>query len=334
MYDVITIGDCMGDTFLFPALSEMEKPVENDEINVKENYEKYLVFGLGDKITIEDAVNAYGGTAYNVAVGLRRLGLKTCLASARGDDLLGAEIEKEIKKEKVDLCIKVYRGKKSSFSVIVSYKGERTIFVFHGFGPEDLKMPADFSTGWVYLGPMADGYEKLFAEIVNLKIKKDFKVALNPGSVQIEKGLHSFGGLLKIIDVIFLNREEANQISALRGVQTVKVVAEEIQAQGPKQVVITAGKEGAYSFDGENFLKVGPYPGHRLEATGAGDGFASGYLAAIIEGEEEQAALKWGVTNAASVIEKIGAQEGLLGKNTIKRRVKEYRWPADTLRFS
>jgi len=337
IYDVITIGDCMRDIFLFPETEEMEKPLNGEKISVKasdEKYDEYLVFGLGDKITIADAAYSEGGTAANVAVGLAKMGLKIGMASAFGNDTTSEELIASIKSHKVDVSYsKIYRGKKSSFSVIVSYKGERTIFVYHGFGPNDFKLP-DVGTTWLYLGPMAQGYEKLFDQIVAQVVKNDLKIAINPGSAQIEAGLNSFGGLLKLISIMFLNKQEAQKLSGLSGIPSVKDMAKVIQLQGPQIVVITDGREGAYVYNGIDFLMVGPYPGHRLEATGAGDSFASGFLAAIINGESVQVALKWGVTNAASVIGEIGAQEGLLGKNVISRRAKEYKWPADTLRFS
>ncbi len=334
-YDVITIGDAMRDIFLFPSLEEMEKPVEGEIIHPKESFEEFLVFGLGDKITVSDVAFSIGGTANNVAVGLARLGLKVGICTALGDDNAGREIAEQISKKNVDTAyIKTYRGQHSSFSVIVSYKGERTIFVYHAFGPENFSLPENPQTKWLYLGPMAEGYDRIFDSTVSLKVKENIKVAINPGAVQIEKGMHTFGGLLRMIDVIFLNRQEAEDISGLRGMPQVKELARTIHLEGPKMVVITAGKDGAYAFNGIDFFRVGAYPGHRLDATGAGDAFASAYLAAIASGEEMQTALKWGVTNSASVIGKIGAQEGLLGKGVIKRRVKEYKWPADTLRFS
>ena len=123
-------------------------------------------------------------------------------------------------------------------------------------------------------------------------------------------------------------------LSGLKGVPSIKDLVKVIHLEGPKIVVITDGKEGAYAYDGTDFYRVGAYPGHRLEATGAGDSFAAAFLSGLISEEPLQMCLKWGVINSASVIEQIGAQSNLLGKNTIKRRAKEYRWPAATLRFS
>ena len=334
-YDIITIGDAMEDIFIFPDLEEMEKPVTDKKIQSSEPFEKYLVFGLGDKITVSDVSFSIGGTAANVAAGLRKLGLKTAIVSAVGADASGAKIISHLRNKKIGIeLIKTFKNKKTSFSVIVSYKGERTIFVYHSFLPENFTLPQEIKASWVYLGPMAKGHERIYNQIVGQVVKHNLQVALNPGAYQLDHGLESFGGLKELINVIFLNREEAQTLAGLPGVPQVKDLAKIILLRGPSIVVITCGKEGAYAYDGDDFFKVGAYPGHRLDATGAGDSFAAGFLAGMMAGNNLLDSLKWGVTNAASVIEKIGAQEGQLGQNMIKRRVKEYRWPANTLRFS
>lgn len=338
-YDVTTIGDSMRDIFIFPDPEEMEKPVadeniQEDLIGSRAGFEKYLVFGLGDKITISDVSFCIGGTAANVAAALKKLGFQTSLISALGNDNAGEEIIKALKAKKVATeNIKIYRGKKSSFSVIVSYKGERTIFVYHAFRPQDFILPAELATSWVYLGAMAKGFERLYNQIVAQVVKRNLKVALNPGACQIKAGLESFGGLKELLEIIFLNRQEAQELAGLKGMPQVKDLARVIQLRGPKIVVITDGDKGAYAYNGIDFLKVGPYPARRIDATGAGDAFAAGFLGAVIVKRSLQESLKWGVTNAAAAIEKIGAQE-TLSRNLLQRRAKEYRWPAATLRFS
>lgn len=335
MYNIITIGDAMRDIFLFPELEEMEKPVTERQIRAKESFDKYLVFGLGDKITIADVEFSIGGTAANVAAGLAKLGKKTAIISAVGSDNIGAEIKSKLSARNISTSlIKTYQNKKTSFSVIVSYKGERTIFVYHAYNPENFHLPDKLSTSWLYLGPMAKGFERLYNQIIAEVVKNDLKVAVNPGAVQIAAGLNSFGGLLKLISIIFVNREEGQKLAGLSGVPQIKDIAKVIHFQGPKIVCITDGADGAYAYNGIDFFRVGVYPAHRIDSTGAGDSFASAFLGATMEGESLPVALKWGVVNSASVIEKIGAQEGLISKNIIKRRVKEYKWPAATLRFS
>jgi len=339
MYDVITIGDAMKDIFVFPSIDEMEKPIEGGKISPKDKdasrHTKFLVFGYGDKITISDIHYDVGGTACNVAAGLAKLGLKTSIITTLGKDNEAQEILEKLRRVGVNTSnIKINKEKKTSFSVIISYKGERSILVFHSFGPEDFIIPKELETGWIYLGPVGEGYKSLYSKITSSAAEKNIKVALNPGAVQIHDGLISFGGLLRVTKILFVNKEEGQKLAGISGVSTPREIIEKLLAAGPEIVVITDGKEGAYAATEEEFFKVGAYPANKVESTGAGDAFASAFLFGIIKDEKIFDCLKWGVVNSASAIEKYGAQEGLLGITTIKRRAKEHKWPADTLRFS
>jgi sugar/nucleoside kinase (ribokinase family) len=84
--------------------------------------------------------------------------------------------------------------------------------------------------------------------------------------------------------------------------------------------VITDGREGSYSFDGTNFWKLSEFPGDRVEATGAGDSFATAVCAALFHGESIEEAMVWGSINSASVVHEIGPQAGLLTLDELKKR--------------
>ena len=89
---------------------------------------------------------------------------------------------------------------------------------------------------------------------------------------------------------------------------------------GLRIVVITDGREGSYSFDGTDFWKLSEFPGERVEATGAGDAFATAVCAALFHGEPLPEAMIWGSINSASVVGQIGPQAGLLTLDEIKKR--------------
>lgn len=334
-YDIVTIGDAMKDFFVFPAIDEMKKPVSGADLHYRQTEEKFLVLGYGDKITLSDSYDDIGGTACNVAAGTSKLGLKTAMISAYGKDEIGKEIVQMVSKTKIDTSyFKIKNKSKSSFAIIISFKGERSILAYHGFSPQDFDIPKDLETDWLYVGSTGEGYESLFSKITGLAAEKNIKIAFNPGSVQIHDGVNALLGLLRVVDVLFLNKEEARALSGVTGLTPVKEMAKILHLTGPKTVVITDGNEGAYVLENGEFNKVGVYPGHRAEATGAGDAFASAFLSAKIRGENLLTCLKWGVTNSASVVEKYGAQQGLLSLATIKERVEKYKWPAEGLRFS
>jgi sugar/nucleoside kinase (ribokinase family) len=55
-----------------------------------------------------------------------------------------------------------------------------------------------------------------------------------------------------------------------------------------------------------------PDPAPPYERTGAGDAFASTFVAALIKGSNLEGALQWAPINSMNVVQHVGAQEGLL----------------------
>lgn len=336
MYDIVTIGDAMKDIFVFPAAEEMEKPVTGAALHHSDKNERFLLFGYGEKITISDIHYDIGGSACNVAAGLAKLSLKTGIISKVGQDSEGKEIIERLKKAKVDInLIETDSEKKTSFSVIISYKGERSILVFHSFTPTDFEIPKKLETKWLYTGPLGENYKSLYGQITALAAEKNVNIAVNPGAVQIHDGVLAMAGLLRVAKILFINKEEGQKLAEISGTANVKDIVRTLKKTGVETIVITDGQNGAYAARGEDeFFKVGVYPGERIEATGAGDSFASAFLAAQIQGLDLYNSLKWGVVNSASVVGKVGAQDGLLSAAAIKKRIREYKWPASSLRFS
>lgn len=332
-YDIVTIGDVLRDIFVFPSVDEMEKPINRRFIDRKVQGEKFLLFEFGDKIAISDIAYSIGGSAGNVAAGLAKMGLKSGVIGKVGRDHEGREVLSTLREAKVNTSlVDIEDEKKTSFSIILSYQGERSILVFHSFGPQDFEIPANLDTDWVYIGPLGEKYKSLYDKLTALAAEKNIKIALNPGSIQIKDGLNSFGGLLRVAKLIFLNKEEAAELAGIPGVANIRDIVNVLKKTGVEMIVITDGKDGAYFYTNDELVKVSAYPGNRLEATGAGDAFASGFLSAMIKNENIETCLKWGVTNSASVIEYIGAQQGLLSASVTKKRVNTYRWPNSSYR--
>lgn len=105
-----------------------------------------------------------------------------------------------------------------------------------------------------------------------------------------------------------------------------KELLKKMQALGPKSVVITDDKRGSYAIegDGNTIWHVPRYPDPRapFEITGAGDALASTTVAALALGIPFKEALLWGPTNASAVLQKIGAQAGLLSRAELEKNLK------------
>lgn len=93
-------------------------------------------------------------------------------------------------------------------------------------------------------------------------------------------------------------------------------------------VVVTDARNGAYATDGKYFYKAGIFKEKIVsDRTGAGDAFASGFLSAIILSRKNppydeviiKESLRVASANATSVIEEVGAKNGLLKKEDLNQ---------------
>ena len=121
--------------------------------------------------------------------------------------------------------------------------------------------------------------------------------------------------------MFFCNVEEAKTILNTEE-RNVKVLMEIIAKLGPKKVIVTDGIKGAYAYDGAESWFMPIYPHEPYERTGAGDAFASTVISALALGKPLEEALTWGPVNSMSVVQKIGAQEGLLTREKLEEYLK------------
>ena len=101
-------------------------------------------------------------------------------------------------------------------------------------------------------------------------------VALDTMNFWMDIALDDLKAVLKRIDVLLINDEEARQLS---GERTLVKAAEAVLAMGPKYLVIKKGEHGALLFHGEQVFFAPALPlAEVYDPTGAGDTFAGGFM--------------------------------------------------------
>lgn len=314
MFDLITIGDCTVDTYALIDQNCPQTHLSSDK--------KLLCLNYADKISVFEAGEAVGGNAANVAVGVHRLGFKSAIMTELGTDLKAEFILKQLKKEKVHTSlIRQSKRNKTRYSLVLNYRGERTILGYHS--PRSYSLPSLPETQWVYYTSLGEGFEHIQDKLLTyVKKHPQTKLAVNPGSYQIKQGLSSFKKVLPYTNILFVNKEEA-QILVGEKLPSQKLLSK-LHKLGPQIVIITDGAQGSLASDGTQAYFLPVYPVNNISKTGAGDAYASGFLAAIFQGHPLNQAMQWGTTNAASVIGHIGAQVGLLNKRQISSYLKKF----------
>ncbi len=316
MFDVITIGDCMLDTFL--VIDHEEARLQCD-LN-KENC--LLCLNYADKIPIRETGQSVGGNAANLAVGLKKLGLKTAIVSELGDDINGHIIKNELEKSSVNTTnLKINAGQETRYSIILGYQAERTVLSY--YTKRNYRLPTLPPSRWIYYTSLGQGFEKLQDQLTkHLQKNPQTKLALNPGSYQLKKNLPKIKQILPKTNLLFVNKEEAARLVGKKKKITEYFTA--LHKLGIEMVVITDGTNGSYASNKQEqyFMPIFPIPA--VDKTGAGDAYASGFLAAHLENKKMNEAMYWATANAGGVTREIGAEHGLSNQAGIEKILKKY----------
>jgi sugar/nucleoside kinase (ribokinase family) len=235
-------------------------------------------------------------------------------------DTGGREIVHKMEKEKVSIrYIEKNDKHPTNASTVLSYQGERTIFVYHEH--RKYKLPNFVPAHWVYLTSMGVGFEKIYQDLAKYVDRYKVKMGFNPGTFQLRKGIKVNEPILRRTELLSLNVQEAE--GWVGSSSDPEELCRRLRKLGPKAIALTDGRRGAYSYSDEGFFYVPEYPGPKLEATGAGDAFTTGYIAGLFYGKSHAEALRWGPMNAGGVVQQIGPQAGLLTKKQMEAQLKK-----------
>lgn len=316
-FDLISIGDCTVDHFF--KIHDAHVALSIDKSH------KELCIDYGDKIPANEYYQLVAGNNANNAIASAALGLKTAVYTNVGSDLTGQHIIKILKEKGVDTrYIVIKEGMASNASSVISFQGERTILVYHQNWQYSL--PDLDKTKWLYFSSLSSSFPKtnIISQLENYLERTGVKLAYNPGTFQLEYGVKKFPKLLLLTNLFIVNLGEAKKILGDKNEKpNVRKLLQDLANLGPRMIVITAGKEGSYGFDGNKFYKMGIFPSRLIDMTGAGDAYAAGVLSGLFYGKDLSEALRWGAANSASVIEEVGAQNGLLSYDKMQQKLKE-----------
>ncbi len=159
--------------------------------------------------------------------------------------------------------------------------------------------------------------------------KKPKLVILDTMNFWMDVALEDLHSVLKRVDVITINDEEARQLS---GEYSLVNAANKIHKMGPKFVIIKKGEHGALLFnEGKMFFAPALPLAEVFDPTGAGDTFAggfSGYLAKTedISFENMKNAVIYGSNLASFCVEKFGTERmENLQANEVQNRLKIFK---------
>ncbi len=322
--DFVAIGDTVVDAFI-----RLKDNQAHTTCRVDTNAcELCMAFGAKIPYDFVKVVYAVGNSA-NACVSAARLGLKSALITNLGKDGDGEKCLKSLTALGVDTrYILEHDGRKTNYHYVLWYASDRTILIKHEVFPYTLPLG---TTGpkWLYLSSLGETSLGFHHEIASyIAAHPETKLVFQPGTFQIKLGFEELKDIYTHTEVFFCNVEEARLILKTDELEP-KNLVKMMTTLGPKIIVVTDGPNGAYVYDGENswFMPIYPDIAPPYERTGAGDSFASTFIATLALGKTPSEAITWAPINSMSVVQKIGAQEGLLSRTELEKYLAEA--PAD-----
>lgn len=304
---IVTIGKATQDVFL--RSTNVFTQLEHKGV-------KYEQLPVGQKLDLDEVIFATGGNVTNAAVTFARQGIQSKYAWCLGKDVASEGILQSLDKEGVDTS-RVYQSDafRASYSTVIMLSGgERTILNYKGSMPTAADHELDLSVidegDWIYISSLGD--MELLNRIITRAAKHGVKVMLNPAGVELQNP-DKLKALLEDVAVLAVNKEEAQMI--VEG-ESSEELARHILHFVPVAIV-SDGPNGVVATDGKTVINAGMYEDVPvLDRTGAGDAFGSGFLAYYSQGHSLKESIIFASANSTSVVQKVGAKEGILHKGT------------------
>ncbi len=280
-------------------------------------------FGKTDKIL--------GGAATYIGLSASNFGIKSGIVSVVGGDFpqeyldmlndrnidtTGIEI---VKDGKTFFWSGKYHNDMNSRDTLIT-----ELNVLEHFNPV---VPENFKDSEiVMLGNLHPGVQM---SVINQMTTKPKLIVLDTMDFWMNIALDDLKAVIKKIDVITINDEEARQLS---GEYSLVNAAKKIHEMGPKYVVIKKGEHGALLFSEGNMFYAPALPlAEVFDPTGAGDTFAggfTGYLAKTgnISFDNMKNAVIYGSNLASFCVEKFGTERMVnLTQEEIKNRLQQFK---------
>jgi len=316
-FDVLTIGN---------AIVDIIAPVEPGFIE-REGMQE----GIMHLIDTDRAEDLYarmpagrqqisGGSAANTAAGVASLGGRAAFVGKVADDPLGDVFAADLDAIGVHYHTeRLSGGALTARSMIfVSADGERTMNTYlgacHELTERDIDPETIGSAAITYMeGFLWDPVEakKAFVLAAHYAHRNERAAAFTLSDpFCVDRFRDEFLDLIrsKTIDYVFAN---VNELKSLYQTEDLGAAVREI-AKDAEVAAITMGADGAMAVVNGEVISVPAFPVERVvDATGAGDLFAAGFLLALARGQTLDAALKTGCLAASEVISHIGARPQL-----------------------
>lgn len=266
-----------------------------------------------------------GGSAANTITCTAIFGMPSAFIGKVGEDELGHLFKSD--EEQYGVKTMLLKGKNPSGRSMVFVSGanaERTFANYMGAAlemvPEDLKQ--EYFEGYDYFH--IEGYlvqnQALIRTAVEMAHKAGCIISLDMASYNVVESNDAFLHDIvdRYVDIVFANESEAKAFTKLQPREALDEIARHC-----KIAVVKVGKDGSMLKSGDEYHYIEPWPADTIDATGAGDTYAAGFLYAHSLGMPLKVCGEIGSIIAAKVVEIIGTKIDIPRWKAAKAEIRE-----------
>lgn len=280
---------------------------------------------------IEEIRMTPAGTAAGPAVIASKLGLRTRLVGAIGDDAMGRLLRDALMSDGVDVeALQVIENTRTSATILaISPDGDRP--AMHAPGASlAVRVEPPFEevldTRFLHLGgvgtmPFFDG--DVAADLVGRAKKRGVRITCDL-VMPMPTTLTALEPILPSIDFFMPAAEEAIVVS---GCDTAEDAARFFLDRGAGACIFKQGAEGSILVRDGEVTKIPAYRADTIDTTGCGDSYCAGFVASLVRGAEVEEACHFAAATAALVSTGLGSDAGIVSFEATEeaRRTMEVR---------
>ncbi|MFZ1683709.1 MAG: PfkB family carbohydrate kinase [Candidatus Zixiibacteriota bacterium] len=269
----------------------------------------------GQKVDASSVIVQGGGPVPNTMVGMARLGHKTAVIAAVGNDWAGTVSIEELRNERVNTGHIIVKKTKSAMAAgfIESGSGQRTIALYRNISvyPRDLKT-ADYPLPRII---HLDGRDlDACVRLAKWGRKAGALISFDVGSMR-----NDVSPIFPLVDHLVVADAFAMPFTRTNSARSAIV---KLARRCPGEIVITEGIKGSLGWDRERFHFQPAFRVKNVDTTGAGDAFHAGYLHGLLRRWSMPERLRFGAGTAALKCTRPGARTGAPRLNQVIRFLK------------
>lgn len=292
----------------------------------------FLAVDTPTPATASDYRRIVAGSESNVAATCARLGVEVSLVARLGQDALGDSVAHQL--DEWGIGAHVVRDERPTGVLIRGANGAGAVHLRRGSAATALSAH-DVDAAWHSgIGAvLVTGITAVRSETTRQAVERVVELAKRNGAAVVvdpnyraalgtpDDFATALSGVRGHVDIAI---GDAFELALLAGT-TEALAVPQLLVDGCRVVVVKSGADGVVVHSGDSSFHLPSVAVRVRDTVGAGDAFAAGFIAGILDGASLEECAARGTVVAAGVVDTLGDIDGALGEDEFEARTEEAR---------